>query len=387
MTESLSRGQAVVLGLVVVGALALGGYGLLRVSDRHAFGANAAELAVGFPDAHDVGPGLPVRVRGVDAGEVTAVEYPDHDGPGAEVTIRLRLRNELATRLYADATARVMSGGVFGSKVVSIDPGTPAAGPLGGGRLKGLPPVGLDQAVAEAKAVAAEVKQLAADTRALVQDVRAGDGTLGKLVKDDELYRDLKGLTADARAAVKRTDEAAGAIRGEVANLKGFVADGRETLRSVRQGTDAIARMPVIRSYVEDAAAILVRPAMRRERMTYAAADLFHPKTAILTGDGLAHLGVPGDWIGGIKDGRVEVVVVAYCDPADPEQTAASAHELTKKQAEAVVEHFRSRGLHKLGWTARRKMTPLGMGQNPSPVVEREAVPGSNLQVLVFSPP
>jgi hypothetical protein len=32
-------------------------------------------------------------------------------------------------------------------------------------------------------------------------------------------------------------------------------------------------------------------------------------------------------------------------------------------------------------------MTPLGMGQNPSPVVERERLPGSNLQVLLFSPP
>lgn len=387
MTESLSRSQAAALGLVVLAAVAAAGYGLHRVADRHASGADAAELAVGFPDAHDLGPGQPVRVRGVEAGEVIAVEYPDHDGPGAEVTVRLWVRKELAARLYADATARVQSGGVFGSKVVSIDPGTPAAGPLPNGRLKGLPPVGLDQTIAEAKAVAAEVKALAADTRALVQDIRTGDGTLGKLVKDDELYQDLKALTADARTAVKGTEAAIGAVRGEVGNLKGFVADGRETLRSVRQGTDAIGKMPLIRSYVEDSAALLVRPTMRRERKAYFSGDLFEGKTAILSDVGVNHLNAPVDWLNGIKDGRCEVVVVAFADPSDPDLTPASALELTRKQAEAVIEHLRSRGVHKLGWTARRKMTPLGMGQNPSPVVERERLPRSNVQVLLFSPP
>jgi phospholipid/cholesterol/gamma-HCH transport system substrate-binding protein len=51
------------------------------------------------------------------------------------------------------------------------------------------------------------------------------------------------------------------------------------------------------------------------------------------------------------------------------------------------VGFFRSRGVHKLGWTTRRKMTPLGMGWNPSPVVEHERLPASNLQVILFSPP
>jgi len=31
-------------------------------------------------------------------------------------------------------------------------------------------------------------------------------------------------------------------------------------------------------------------------------------------------------------------------------------------------------------------MTPLGMGMNASPVVEKEALPESNLQVLSFTP-
>lgn len=408
MTESLSRWQAAVLGVVVVAAVAAGGYGLARVGDRHGFRDGAAELTVGFPEAHDVGPGMPVRVRGVDAGEVVAVEYPDHDGPGAEVTVRLRVKKELAGRLYADAAARVLSGGVFGSKVVAIDPGHPATGPLADGRLKGLPPSGIDEAVADARAfaadaraVATEVKSLAADARStsaearatsaearrLFQDVRAGEGTLGKLVKDDDLYRDLKELTADARAAVKRVDGAVGAVHGEVASMKGFVADGRATLQSMKQGTDAISRMPVVRSYVENSAALLVRPDMRRDRRVYQANDLFLPRTALITEGGVTHLERNLHWFNETGGGKAELVVVAYADPNDAELTPASALETTRKQAEFVVQFYRDRGVHKLGWVSRRTITPLGMGFSPSPVVEREPVPAANVQLILFSPP
>jgi ABC-type transporter Mla subunit MlaD len=73
VTQSLSRAQAVVLGLVVVAALALGGYGVARVADKQGLWADTVELTAGFPEAHDITPGTPVRVRGVDAGQVVAV--------------------------------------------------------------------------------------------------------------------------------------------------------------------------------------------------------------------------------------------------------------------------------------------------------------------------
>ncbi|MDB5306689.1 MAG: mce related protein [Gemmataceae bacterium] len=400
MSQSLSRRQAVVLGLVVLAALGLGGYGVYRVADRQGFWADTAEITVGFPEAHDITPGTPVRVRGVDAGQVVAVEYPDHDGPGGEVTVRMHLRSRYVNRLYADATAQVYSAGVFGAKVIAVSPGTPAAGPLAAGRLRGLKPFSMDEAVAEvrdlareAKDTAGEVKKLAADARTtsaeargLIKDVREGDGTLGRLVKDDDLYRDLKDIAADAKTLVKRTDKAVGTVETEMAGLKGFVADGRDTLRSVKQGTDAVAKMPIIRGYVEDAAALLTRPAHARDRMVYESGDVFRAKSAVPSEGGKTHLMAIANWLRTVKDARAEVVVVAFSDPNDRDQTPASALEMTKKQSEAVVEFLKAQGVHKIGWTSRRKIIPLGMGMNPSPVVEKDRLPPSNVQVLLFTP-
>jgi phospholipid/cholesterol/gamma-HCH transport system substrate-binding protein len=393
VSQSLSRWQAALLGLVVLAALGLGGYGVARIADRQGFWADTFEVTVGFPEAHDVTPGTPVRIRGVEAGTVVAIDYPPDDRPGTEVTLRLELNAKYAGRLYADASARIVSSGLLGSKVVAVSPGSPESGPLASGRLRGLKPFNLDEAAAEFRDTAQEVKALvkeatgtAAEAKQLLREVRESEGTVARLLNDDDLYRDLKEIAADAKGLLRRADGAVGKVESEMANLKGFVSDGRETLRSVKQGTDAIGRMPVIRGYVEDAAAILVRPAHHRERKAYATKDLFEPGTAILTDTGRYHLAAVVDWLKGVRDKRPDVVVVSFCDPDDRTQTAASAAELTKKQSEAVIEFLKAHGVHKLGWTTRRKMTPLGMGMHPSPVVEQEPLPASNVQVLLFTP-
>jgi ABC-type transporter Mla subunit MlaD len=400
VSQSLSRAQAVVLGLVVVAALGLGSYGVARIADKQGFWADTVELTAGFPEAHDITPGTPVRIRGVDAGQVIAVEYPDHDGPGTEVTIRMRLQAQYASRIYSDAAAEIHGSGLLGSKVISIRPGDPKTGALASGRVRGIKPFDMNEAVAEvrdlakeAKGTAAEVKSLAKDTRAtvasareLIDTVKESDGTLAKLIRDDDLYEDARGTLTDARKLIARTDKAVGALEGEMGNLHGLVSDGRDTLKSVKQGSDALGKMPIVRSYVEDATALLLRPTMNRQRWPFQSNDLFEPGTAALSHAGQVHMNNMANALKANKSSGAEVVVVAFFDPDDKSQTTAGALELTKKQAESVVAHLKSCGVHKIGWVARRKITPLGMGTNASPVVETEKFPPSHVEVLLFTP-
>ncbi len=378
MSQSLSRAQALVLGLVVVLGLMAGGYGLFRVADKQGLWTDTTELTVGFPEAHDITPGTVVRIRGVDAGQVVAVEYPDHDGPDAAVTVRMKVDAKFAGRLFADASAMAHSTGIVGSQVIAVHPGTAAAGPLTGGKLTPKEAPSLAQAAGKLNEVADEVK-------GLVRDARGGSGTLGKLLTDDKLYTEITGLAHDSRLMVKRADVAIGGVEAKVADVDRFVQDGRDTLRSVRQGTDAVQKMPLIRGYVTDAAALLVRPDLKREALDYNMKGLFEPGTAILTADGQSHLTVAAGWIKESST-KSEVVVVARCVPTDATQTGASAAELTKKQAEVALEYIKASRAHRTSWFSSRKATALGLGFAPSPVVGDPAAV-SYLQVVLFSPP
>jgi hypothetical protein len=378
VSQSLARWQAVLLGLVVLAALAAGGYGIARIAERQGLWADSFEVTAGFPEAHDVSPGTVVRLRGVDAGEVVSIDYPDHDGPGAEVTVRMKLGGRFANRVYADATAQIQ-GPLLGAKVISIQPGNPQRGPLSDGRLKGIKSFNGDEALAEVRDTAAEVRKFAAEAKELIKDVRESNGTIMQLVKDDSLHKDVKTLVAKA-------DKALSSLETQATGLGVFIGEGRETLRSVKQGTDAMAKLPIVRSYVEDVPAILVRPGSKREVWTFKLNELFDAGTVTIHYDGAVKLNNISNTIKANTNKNADVVVVAYADPADKTQTPAAAMELTKKQAEKVVDYFKNIDVHKISTFSRRKITPLGMGMNPSPIIEKNPPPPAMVQIIMFTP-
>lgn len=364
MRQSLSHRQLLALGLAVLVAVGLAAAGLAAVAARQGFGGTV-ELTVGVPDAGDVQPGTPVRLRGVEVGQVVAVEYPEDDGPASAVTVRMRVPSKYAPRLYADATAQVQPTGLLGGRVVAIHPGTPKAGPLADGRLTFVPAADLAQ-------TAAKVGELADEARKLLADVRAENG----------LMQELKGLTAEARQAVKKADRAIGTVEGEAAGVRQLVQDGRDTLKSVKQGTDAVQKLPIIRGYVEDQQALLVRPTFRRQAFSYRADDLFEPGTAILTDAGKEHLANLATVLRTQLDKKAEVVVSAGGEPA----ATPNPGPLTRQRAEVAVAFLKEKGAHKMGWWTRRSLTPVGLGSDPDPVPDPDRPAGPWVQVLVFTP-
>jgi outer membrane protein OmpA-like peptidoglycan-associated protein len=153
----------------------------------------------------------------------------------------------------------------------------------------------------------------------------------------------------------------------------------------VKQGTDALSKMPIVRSYVEDSVALLVRPTMTRRQALYQSKDLFEPGTADLSDDGQPHLTAVANGLNENRAEGSEVVVVAYHDPKDKGTAPAVAQELTKKQAEVVAEFLKAGGVRKLGTFSRRKITPLGMGTDLAPDEPNPDAP-SNVQILTFTP-
>lgn len=385
MTSPLSRRQAVLLGLVLLLAVGLLGFGLVAVGGKQGLFTERTVVTVRFREAHDITPGTAVRVRGIDAGTVTAVEYPDADGPGAAVVVRMKIDRKYADRLYADATAQAFAPTPLGAKVIAISPGTPATGPLADGELtaKETPDLGT---------VVAKLDATANDAQALLSDVRAGKGSLGKLAADDTLYTELTAAVKDSRALIQRADgavqtveEKAASVDKLTADVDKLTADARGAIQSVKQGTDAVQSLPVIRDYVVNADRLLNRPDCRHQVYSYGAADLFETDSAILTGDGKAHLTRLGEVLRKMTDPKGELVVAAVCDPAEKGSGDAAVQELTRKRAEVVLDFLKSQKGLKTGWFTSRKATAVGLGTTPSPLVPDDPQPPSYVQVVVFA--
>jgi phospholipid/cholesterol/gamma-HCH transport system substrate-binding protein len=392
VTRSLTRRQSAVLGLVVVVCLAVGVWGLFRVSGNSGLWSDGYELTVLAADAQDVEKGTPVRVRGLQAGQVVGVE-----DAGDGVRIRLRLDDKYRDRLYADATALVQTKGLLGVSVVDVKPGTSGAGPLRETVVYAKPAPDLAEVTAKLNSVAGRVDSV-------LKEVQEGNGSLPKLLRDETVYNDLKATTADARRLARNLDETVTAMRGdaqrtltkvdsgvdaihgELGELRGLVRTGKDAATAIKQDAEAIKSLPIVRSYIQDHVAALVRPECSKDRVVYRPEDIFEPGTSVLTDVGRNHLNECAGWLRGQKQKGSEVVVAAFVDPNATEQTSASASALTKKQAETVAEYFRGQGVHKMGWVARRDVKAIGLGQDPSPVVEKEALPAERIEIILFVP-
>jgi phospholipid/cholesterol/gamma-HCH transport system substrate-binding protein len=75
-----------------------------------------------------------------------------------------------------------------------------------------------------------------AEVNALVKDIGEGKGTLGKLVKDDQLYDDAKEVVASLKAVSSDIEQGKGTL-GKLIKDESLYTEAKETVKSVNQFT------------------------------------------------------------------------------------------------------------------------------------------------------
>lgn len=339
MSRTLGRWQQAILGVAVIAGLGLATTMVVAVGNRQWLWNKSFHVRVGFRQIQGVEEGTRVRVLGRDAGVVEHVHMPKD--PTGEVVLRLRLDNRLHPLVRGDAVARIVSEGMIGGKILEIDPGSNNVAAV------------RDDAVIASQPTA-DLTDLIGQVRGTLEGIRNGEGSLGKLVKDDEIYLELLKL----------------------------VKQGRGTMSSLKQDADAIKGMPIVRSYVQDATRLLIRPDCARYRQWIAEGELFDPGRAILTAPGRQRLDAVASWLEGIKNKGSEIVVVGYASPGGD---ADISRALTQKQSEVVCDYLTGQhAVQKIGWFSRRRVTPLGCGVEPPLIPQPEKPPG--LEVILFIP-
>lgn len=352
MTRSLTRMQAALMGVLVLVGGAGAAYGLFAVGDRQRLWSDTFTVHVGFEKLNGVGVGTAVRVRGLEAGAVAAIDLPSAGQANAPLILKLQLDQRYSHLIFADATAQIRSEGMVGGKVLEIDPGTPGTGPLA------------DGAVIASKA-AQDFNDVIDQAAGLVNDVKNGQGSLGKLIKDDKVFNELSGTLEHTRQLMQKSQEAVSAIQ---------------------QDAEAIKKLPIVRGYVEDTTALLVRHAGQRSRNVFGVDELFEPGRAVLTVEGKTKLAELKEILSSTKVKGSDIVVVGFADPKSA-MNGQVAHTLTVRQAEAVAQHLQDElSAHKTGWFSRRKVTAVGFGAKAPPVQETEPGPANRVEVLVFTP-
>ncbi|HMP72465.1 MAG TPA: MlaD family protein [Kiritimatiellia bacterium] len=234
---------------LILGALA---YFTIILSYDNIF-TKSYELRVMFRDVTGLIRGDKVYVHGVDVGRVKELTI-GRDGVLAELTLKYDLE------LREDYDISVKSASVLGGKYIAIDQGSETLPRIPSDQvLIGRSPVDFiteasDAVVAvrtalEEGGILKNIEVAMANVRSITDDLEQGKGTLGRLLKDEELYENISGVAASLRVITERIERGEGAIgklmsEDEVYdNVKAITADFAELSGRLVRGEGTLGKL------------------------------------------------------------------------------------------------------------------------------------------------
>lgn len=179
------------VGLIVgisflVGAVVIIAYG--KISNVF---SRQIELTALFKNVQGLTQGAPVRLLGIDSGYVSEVHFVKFNGK-RYVKVTMKIASKRFSELSAGTTASIHTQGLMGIKYLELAPGNSAEGPLN----SSLPIIGVESnsignVMKSSQDVVGNLKTLSRSLNDLAMQAKNGQGTVGKLLSDPSLYRNV----------------------------------------------------------------------------------------------------------------------------------------------------------------------------------------------------
>lgn len=209
----------------------------------------------------------PVRIAGVEVGKVESIGL---EGSKAKVTMRLPFKVQIpeGSRLY------VKSSGLLGEKYIEIVPGQGPQYIKANGKIEeGGPSVDVDRVLTQLSSIGGDIqsvtrslshvlggpegeeniremvagaKETMVNLQNITQAIDNGEGTLGKLVKDEKLYLEVKETMTNLQQVTQSIEEGKGTLGKLVkddalyADTRATMAEAKETLANLKKVSEQI---------------------------------------------------------------------------------------------------------------------------------------------------
>jgi phospholipid/cholesterol/gamma-HCH transport system substrate-binding protein len=263
------------VGLTVLAASITLGVLIFLMSGTGGLFTSKITLKSYFDNAEGLRVGAPVRLNGVDIGNVTAIRIvPDKDKLLTPVEVTMKVSTKYHFNLRQDSVTLLSTAGVLGETFIDIDSSQVRGGEAKDGDVlssRAVPAFGdvvrssqstllnldslikrLDRIVTFVESGNGSVGKLIYDPslynrlnttvsefQKLVSEVTEGNGTLGKLVSDDELYRKANTAVDDLNLIINDLNAGKGTA-GKFLKDPTLYNNANETIANVKKLTDDV---------------------------------------------------------------------------------------------------------------------------------------------------
>ena len=150
-------------------------------------------------DAGGMTESTPVRLNGITVGAVQGIKLSGSKDPKRAVEFTLTVQSRYMRDIPEDSTAAVTAANLLGSKFIDITKGQSTTPVKPGGELRSLQTQDIPELMAQSANLIQTLQDISKRTDSMLADIDAGKGNLGKLLRDDELYKRLNSIAAEGQ--------------------------------------------------------------------------------------------------------------------------------------------------------------------------------------------
>ena len=210
-SEKMKVGIFVVVGTILLIAA------LYFIGSRQQMFTKTIKLYGVFENVNGLILGNNVRYSGVNVGTVSNIEMVEE----GKITVEMSIEQKTARFIKNDAIASISSDGLVGSMVVNIIPGTePSAKPVASGDTVQISKkASTEEMLSTLNKTNENAALLTADLLKITNLIVAGKGTLGALVSDTLMAKDIKHSAVELRKMTSGATDAIAQINAIISKI------------------------------------------------------------------------------------------------------------------------------------------------------------------------
>lgn len=204
--SKLRVGMFILFGLAVLAFLILNSTGDFNPFEKK------LHLKARFAAADGLREGSEVQLAGVRIGKVEQVSFlpPDTEGDfkvEALLSVDMELNGTaINERIRKDSVAQLIALSLLANdKTINISPGSPKSDPVSDGDVLNTGvAISINQLTQTGNDLLGQINKLAVPANEILNKANRGEGTLGKIVNDESLYRELDSTVAETRLTMTK---------------------------------------------------------------------------------------------------------------------------------------------------------------------------------------
>jgi phospholipid/cholesterol/gamma-HCH transport system substrate-binding protein len=200
------------VGIVALAAIIIAGVMIFLLTSKTGLFRRNIRLRTYMEDASGMQDGTAVRLNGITVGYLDQLRLTNSTNPKRVVEFDMEVEEKYEDQIPVDSVATISAANLLGDKFINIVKGRSADHVRDGAELQSLTSQDIPELMAQSANLLQSFQTIVGRVDNLLAGVEAGQGNIGKFLKDQQLYDRFNAIEAEAQKLITDVRTGGGTI-------------------------------------------------------------------------------------------------------------------------------------------------------------------------------